>query len=167
MKINFVVTLTSSVMDRLKLTTNRLVVGNDQEVGGTDELWDYLNEQDIQYDDVLLIVPENETSDDRIVADAVRLLKSRGMDVILGLDQDISGVDVVLVASVMYGNLVEYQISDAGPGDRSNSYDTYTYAQAKKIFDDCLNRGYFKPYSAEELAESYKSIPAANLDPVE
>ena len=169
MKIDFVVTLTPAVMDRLKLTTNRLVVGNDQEVGGTDELWCYLNEQGIQYEDVLLITPSKESSDDRIVADAVRVLDSKGvLDIVLGVDED---EDVFIIASVMHGGLVEYQVSDGLPGKRSNSYDTYSYTEAKKIFDRCANEGYWPlsaivPFSAEELAESYGSIPAAILDPV-
>jgi hypothetical protein len=144
MKVEFTVTLKPEAVDRLKLNTNTMRVGNDQEVGGSDELWDYLNEQGVQYSDVLLIVNTNETPEDRIVADAVRLLDSQGvLDIILGVDQDTEATDTFFVASVMHGNLVEYQVSNGKPGFRSNSYDTYSYTEAKNIFDRCVDEGYY------------------------
>lgn len=138
MKIEFIVTLAPIAMERLKLTSNLLMVGNNQEVGGSDELWDYLNEQGIQPEDVLVIAPSHQSSHDRIIDDAIRTLDSKGVvDIILDVDQE---TNTFLIASVMHGSLVEYQISDGPPGFRSNSQDTYFYTEAENMFDTEVKR---------------------------
>lgn len=143
MKINFVVTITADAMTRLRFSTNQLNVGEIQGVGGSDELWDWLNEHGIQHKDVILTVVAGESTEDRLIADAVRVLNNHVNEVIFGAEQGLFDDRVYFYATVQYGGLVRYEISNGTIFYRTDSHDTYTYSEAKKIFNHCVDNGFY------------------------
>lgn len=137
----FVITIGPRAMGRLKRTTNRLNVT----AGGSDDLWMELESQGITSDDVVLITLENESGENRAICDAVRSIESTGLDVHVYLNVHPSADparEAYLIASVMDGGLVEFQVSDGPAGHRGTSYDTYDIEEARRIFDEVVEKGW-------------------------
>lgn len=139
MKIEFNVTLSGHAMTKLKVNTNKLIVGYQQDVGGADELWDWLNEKGIQADDVLLITVVGESTQDRAISDALRTMHANNINhITFKVDQRKNKSALVhFTAAVEAGNLVRYEISD-----HNDSMVTYTYSDAQKVFDRYMKHGW-------------------------
>jgi len=132
----FVVTLDPSAAQRLGRTDNRLI----EEAGGSVDLWEQLEEMGLAHEDVVFINLEGESGENRIICNAVRELEQVGChDVYLAVDPDAS---VYLLASVQHGGLIEFQVSDGPAGDRGTSYDCYEFTEAKRIFDEVVEKGW-------------------------
>ncbi len=131
----FVITLAPEAVQRLGRSTNRFK----QKAGGTDDLWVELPE--LEHDDVLLITIDGESEDERVIGDAIRTLEGKGIiDQVFGVHHH--NPEVYLVASVMHGGLIEYQVSDGPPCDRGNSFDCYEYKEARRLFDNIVEKGW-------------------------
>jgi hypothetical protein len=134
MKIEFIVELKDRNAEKLR-------VGYKQDVGGADELWDYLHEKNIQENDVFLITVAGESTEDRAIANSVRVLHAFDVkNIIFKIDERTNTRKNILVyftANVEAGKLVRYEISD-----RNDSLIAYTYSDAKAVFDLCLKKGF-------------------------
>ena len=139
----FVVTLTPEVVTRLGFVNNQF----EQVAYGWHDLWaEHLEPRKIGYDDVHLITLKGESDEERAVGDAVRTLERNGnVNIYLGIEPYHIGLGYVyLIASVLHGGLVEYQVSNGRATERGMSFDCYRLSEAKQLFSQIVEKGWYQ-----------------------
>jgi len=131
--LTFDVYLAPPAVERLGQMHVQVRAGGGGDVGGELDAIGVDDKTDVRKIEVV-----GQSDQDWIINDSIRQMEERGVrDIVLGV-----GEDVYLIASVLHGGLVEFQVSNGPPDNRGTSHDFYAFSEAKEEFDRIMTWGW-------------------------